>query len=539
MNLLPIGTDDILSQSGATVVAATSAAVNSAVLVNQSATYVVNSITTLDVYYQIATQSYTFNETNSISFTPDLSCSFSGSTSISFSISKYGSSVVPSYISINSSSGKLTISEPSVDADTEIDFYVNSINTGLSSQAQKLIKLKIISWKVDNWRFCSSSDISIWIVCESGYDIYYNEWSSHITQTIIPIEIAIVWATILIIVVMNLINSSSIEIIWSIINQMQLRFLILLTGAFIPLDIKRIIQGFAFAINIYSNIPLSKAKFGSSIFSKYNFASSNLALQDVGVDSDGSIYNIHVMLVVILIIIPLHICLYFALNKISRMPEQRRCKSFWKVLKWGITNLYKILTFGFYIRNLLQMELFIMLYTIYEISILNTEDANHITSLIFAILMVLFYIVFIIFTLWIVFSSYKIDENNHNKLGEFLVGLKPYKKTRFHIGVVLIRRVIYATLFICLVSPVTNSIIYIFVPLQFCFILYIAVLRPYNKTKANIIEILNEIYMFAFLLWLAIFSKKEDWGSISISWYAWILISNSMMNFLIILSKLF
>ena len=54
--------------------------------------------------------------------------------------------MAPSFVSIDSNSGTLAITEPNVDADTEFDFYINSINIGLTSPAQKLIKLNIINW---------------------------------------------------------------------------------------------------------------------------------------------------------------------------------------------------------------------------------------------------------------------------------------------------------------------------------------------------------------------------------------------------------
>ena len=390
---------------------------------------------------------------------------------------------------------------------------------------------------IDNCRFCSSSNTSAWIACNSGYDLYLDNWVSHISKTYFPTEI-IVKITIAVIVVTNLISLSSIESLWSIINQMQMLFLILLTGVFIPLDVKIIIQGPSFAINIYSYIPLSSTQYDSSVFSKYNFPSTNAMLQDVGVNTDSSIYNIHVMLIWILLIILIHVCLYFVMKRISRIHESRGWKLFLKIIKWTIAKLYRMLTFGFYIRNLLQMALYIMLSTIYEISIFNTEDVYFITSLLFAIFIVLFYLVFIVITLWIICSSYKIDEDNHNKLGELFVGLKPYKKSRFHIAAIMIRRWIYAVILLTLVSTLGNKAIYTLTSIQFCFAIYTAFLRPNKKMKANIIETLNEVYFFVCLLWLVFLNKKEDWSSFKISLYVWMIVSNSIIVLLIIMSKL-
>ena len=117
---------------------------------NMSATYVSGISTSSDVYYQIVTQSISVVEDNTVAITPDLSCSFSGSTSIAYSTSNYGSSAVPSWVSIDSDTGVLAISAPSVDADTEFDFYVSSSVSGLSSPVMKLIKLTLANCQVQN-----------------------------------------------------------------------------------------------------------------------------------------------------------------------------------------------------------------------------------------------------------------------------------------------------------------------------------------------------------------------------------------------------
>ena len=66
------------------------------------------------------------------------------------SISGYGSSTVPSWVAINSTTGILTITAPSVSADTEFDFDATSSIYGVSSPVQKLIKLTVINCQVQN-----------------------------------------------------------------------------------------------------------------------------------------------------------------------------------------------------------------------------------------------------------------------------------------------------------------------------------------------------------------------------------------------------
>ena len=70
--------------------------------------------------------------------------------------------------------------------------------------------------------------------------------------------------------------------------------------------------------------------------------------------------------------------------------------------------------------------------------------------------------------------------------------------------VLLVRRLTYVILLISLVSASSILFLILMVAIQVAYIVYLAVLRPYEVTKGNIIEILNEIY-FAILLFELIF----------------------------------
>ena len=74
--------------------------------------------------------------------------SSSGTTTILFSILGYNNSVIPSRISVNSSSGLLKIDAQNVYSNSEFDFYINSNVTGLPNFVQKLIRLTIDSCNV-------------------------------------------------------------------------------------------------------------------------------------------------------------------------------------------------------------------------------------------------------------------------------------------------------------------------------------------------------------------------------------------------------
>ena len=80
-----------------------------------------------------------------MSVTPDLTCSKTGTTTITYGLSAYLSNVIPSWVSLNSSTGLLTIAAPSVTADTTYPFYVTSNYSGAVSLVLKLTQVTVLN----------------------------------------------------------------------------------------------------------------------------------------------------------------------------------------------------------------------------------------------------------------------------------------------------------------------------------------------------------------------------------------------------------
>ena len=102
-------------------------------------------------------------------------------------------------------------------------------------------------------------------------------------------------------------NTASTASLWSIINQVQLLMLLLLTRAFIPLDIQNVILGFEFTLNIASYFGFHKIEFIEPIIEEFDFNLSNQSLNLLGIKSDSSIYNIYSTIILALIIITIHL----------------------------------------------------------------------------------------------------------------------------------------------------------------------------------------------------------------------------------------
>ena len=81
------------------------------------------------------------------------------------------------------------------------------------------------------------------------------------------------------------------EILWSVINQKQILFLLFLTGAFIPKDIEIIITGLTICLNPFSYLQLKFSDNYSFVSNYFDFGLENDNLENLGIKSDSTIVN--------------------------------------------------------------------------------------------------------------------------------------------------------------------------------------------------------------------------------------------------------
>ena len=172
MTALSAGTDDINAQVGVTI--ATPDASFTPVAggyANQSVTYTQGSTSTSDYFIQTEVESFSVSELTTSTKTPILSCSFSGSTSIVYSLSSYNGGTIPSFVSIDSATGILSISAPSVLSSTIYSFYVDSTISGISGVFHKIINLTVNKCTSSNCQNCTVTDSTVCATCNSGYNL--------------------------------------------------------------------------------------------------------------------------------------------------------------------------------------------------------------------------------------------------------------------------------------------------------------------------------------------------------------------------------
>ena len=337
----------------------------------------------------------------------------------------------------------MTITAPTVSANTDFSFYINSAIRRYTNPIQKIITLTIINWSLQNWEEWDASNSSICSKWSSGYVISTGSCiflssssssstssttnsnspvssgksdpnmassSKNSTDTAKALKTTTQWiagATAVLVTASNIMNTSSMANLWLTINQVQMYFLLLLTKAFIPDDVQTTIVGSKLALNMPNYIPVTKIGVYESLIGNFYFELSDVQLDLLGIPSDSTIYNAAPFIMMLLLATLLHTFL-FVLNKLFLgVTSEGKCSWLVKIAKWIVLKLFMVLTFGYYIRSMLEMAQFLVISSVYEIYQFNISETLRVESIIFSFVVFAFPIALFSFMLYLSLSSYK------------------------------------------------------------------------------------------------------------------------------------
>ena len=135
-------------------------------------------------------------------------------------------------------------------------------------------------------------------------------------------------------------------------------------------------------------------------------------------------------------------------------------------------------------------------------------------------------------------SSYKTNEDGHNKIEELFSGVKMQRKMKMFVAILLLRMLVFVLLLVTLVSISSRMLIGILSILQVFYTAYVIFLRPFKEAKNNLIEIINELLFLVLLSSLIYLNTKDKWSSSLTIAYSSIITANSLVILAIILSNL-
>ena len=230
--------------------------------------------------------------------------------------------------------------------------------------------------------------------------------------------------------------------------------------------------------------------------------------------------------------------LHSFLNSIlEKQNIQGRWKIFIKLSKWVIIKVFITLTYGYYIRSIMEAFQYISLSWVQEISQFYINSAPQIISLVLSILIIISLTAFVIFWIGFVISTEQKANTEHSKFEEILGGLKHTKLCKFYSALFLIRRLFFVVVLVALSSTNIFFVILILSIYQCLHIIYMVVYRPFEECKNNVVEILNELYFVFLLIWLFYFYTSDRWTDVPTYIYISMICSNNFVIFLIAIGK--
>ena len=308
----------------------------------------------------------------------------------------------------------------------------------------------------------------------------------------------------------------------------------MLTRAYIPKDVQTVIESNDFALNIYKYFSIYKLSFCKSIFRKFEFNRTNQSLEPLGINYDSTFANTSSVLVFTFLMILISLLICFIRKFSFWCRESQRCSRFAKTQYWIIDKLYRMMVLAYFIRSGLQMSQFILISSVYEIYQWDTTNFYRLLSFIFTISMILIFVFVVILVLYLTFSTYRLNEREHNILEEFFRGIKQNKSHKFYVTLLLLRRFLFVILLITWLFISSRDLIAVLSLIQAIYIGKLLKLRPYEETKGNLIEILNEIYFAFLVIFLAFVNTEDEWNSIKANTYMWVLVSNTLVVLVIV-----
>ena len=163
---------------------------------------------------------------------------------------------------------------PIVSTPTSFEFYHVSTLSSYDFSVEMVIRITINKCSVANCQGCLPLDYTTWSAWSTGYTLSSNTWSIATTgasssssntsnlATAINISIySLLVAALASNLFSNILDNSSIASFWSMLNQLQLLLLLLLTRSEFPQDVIEVIAGSSFTLFSFDFINFPSIQF--------------------------------------------------------------------------------------------------------------------------------------------------------------------------------------------------------------------------------------------------------------------------------------
>ena len=308
----------------------------------------------------------------------------------------------------------------------------------------------------------------------------------------------------------SVLSLGSFASLWSFVNQIQMIVLLIVSQIYLPNNVSNIILGNKIILNPLHYISLNFILFYRVLIGWFDSVQTNNGLSQIGLDSGSALVNNSTLIGMLMLCIPVHLFVRLVMIILIKWSNEEQQGWMIKLVKYLTSKTFSILTYGFYIRTIIESVIILALSTFSEIINFNVNDVNKASSFAVCTLIILVIIMFLALSVWLALRHIKDEDFKIDKYREFFSGLKKTKPWQLYITVWLCRRLLFVLLIIS-ISPNSQLLaLQILSVIQLLYFIYVVAQRPYIEAKDNLIEIINEFFFLNLLVMVLAFQHRKQ-----------------------------
>ena len=205
------------------------------------------------------------------------------------------------------------------------------------------------------------------------------------------------------------------------------------------------------------------------------------------------------------------------------------------------------MTFGLYIRIIMQQYLFLLIISLSELYLFRFNSEDHFTSKIFSAVLLSICHAIVLVWFWVVFvptteqkeQTEQTDQSQTKRRlwAHWTNGLQDKLWKRIFAILFFIRRIVFWVLILLFKDLSMYLKVWSYSAIQLSYIAILCFLRPFQHTKDMLSNWVNEGVYFVLCILLTFFNTEDRWSLAVENMYIWIIISNNLI--LIILDIVF
>jgi hypothetical protein len=421
--------------------------------------------------------------------------------SVTHVLSSYNGNSIPEWVSINSSTGALFGTSPSVVSDSSYQFAVSTTSPEFNGIIQKVITITVIRVEESNYAKIAT------------------------TSTVIMNSLGISTSVGILVI-----SGSSPAGIWAIINQIQILLLIITIDDHIPRDIEYYLRENILAMFDLSFIPLIDIPYFNYLAKYLDGEQENRVAKKMMFDSRSTFTNYFVPFIFLLWITMVSLLL----KLIKNWRDEQSSKTGGKLINMA----YYLTVYVLIFRILLKIYLGVAVSGFAELGQASNNSANTVVSLNFTMLFLAgcLTLLWVSLYFWYKYRSKSLPENFI--LIELFRGLKEWKFAKFNSALFLLRRLIFTLLIVFSFIP-RNALYPILLVLQLAYFAQLVMIKPYEDIGNTVVEIITEAFILISIVIFHALNSPERWEGGGTSTYLTLIILNSLFILIALWSKSF